>query len=358
MIEAMEVVGNPAAQHAAGRRAESALEDAREHLAAALGAHPLEVVFTSGGTEADAIAVSGGVAARRSARPRTLIGATEHPAVLLLAREATGGNAAAEVVPVDADGELDVGALGAALGEDVGVVSVQWVNNETGVIQPVEAIADLTHRAGAWFHTDAVQAVGHLPVDVSAGPADLVSVSAHKLGGPVGIGALVVRRGVTPAPWGPGGRQEGGVRSGTQAVMLAAGFAAAAEAARAQQEVETARLDALRERLVAGILGTVPASRINGVRTSCAIVNVTVEGARADDVLLLLDRAGIDASAGSACRAGVHQPSEVLLAMGRTEAQASSSVRFSFGWTTTDADIDRVLAVLPDVVERARRASR
>ncbi len=361
MIETMDVVGNPAAQHGSGRRASGVLEDARERVAAALGAHPLEVVFTSGGTEADALAVLGGVRARRDTRPRSLVGATEHPAVALTAAEQLGPTPESEVIPVDEDGRADLEALAGLMSSRsgaVGLVSVQTVNNETGVVQPVAQIAAMTHAAGAWFHTDAVQAVGHVPIDFAPGETapDLLSVSAHKVGGPIGIGALLVRRGVTLSPWGPGGRQEGGVRSGTQAPVLAVGFAAALEAACADQQREAARLGALRQRIVDEVPLTVPGSFVNGVECSPSIVNITVDGVRASDVLLLLDRAGIDASAGSACRAGVQRPSDVLLAMGRSEAEASGSLRFSMGWSTTDADIERLLTVLPGAVEQARQA--
>ncbi len=353
MLDAAGVVGNPASLHASGRRAKALLEDAREALATALGAHPLEVVLTSGGSEADSIALWSGWSARRTERPRVLVGATEHPAVLAAAGRIPGTT----VVPVDADGRIERPALGSLAGPDVAVLSVQAVNNETGTLHPVADLAEEAHRHGAWFHTDAVQAPGHVPFDFGASVADLASVSAHKVGGPVGIGALLVRRGVRLPPYGLGGGQEDGVRSGTQPVLLAAGFAAALREAVAEQAGEAVRLSSLRSRLVAGLLGSVDRIRVNGGDgVSPAILNVTVEGTRADDVLLLLDREGIDASTGSACRAGVHQPSEVLLAMGRTPAEASASIRFSFGPTTADADVERLLGVLPGVVAAARDA--
>ncbi|MDA8437572.1 MAG: cysteine desulfurase family protein [Propionibacterium sp.] len=354
MSAAMGVTGNPASLHGSGRRARALLEDAREDVADALGAHPTEVVFTSGGSESDAIAVLGGWRARRETRPRVIVGATEHPAVIGVTGEVPGTVVAA----VDADGRLDVEALAARLGDDVGVVSVQGVNNETGTVQPIAGIAGAAHRHGAWFHTDAVQAAGHLRVDFGGSGADLASVSAHKVGGPVGVGALLVRREVRLPPYGLGGRQEGGVRSGTQAVMLAVGFAAALREAESARETESARLAGLRARLVDGIVDGIVGVRVNGgVHVSPAIVNLTFEGTRADDVLLLLDREGIDASTGSACRAGVHQPSDVLLAMGRTVAEAGASIRFSLGHTTGAADIERLLGVLPGIVATARDAS-
>jgi cysteine desulfurase len=232
-----------------------------------------------------------------------------------------------------------------------------WVNNETGVVQDVAAVAARAHAAGAIAHSDAVQALGHVPVDFAASGLDLLSLSAHKLGGPVGVGALIVRRGVALRASGFGGGQEAKLRSGTVPVALVAGFAAAARAAIARRESEAARLEALR-RQVAALGGVIPGAIDNSAEAhSPAIINLTFAGIRADDVLLLLDAAGIDASTGSACTAGVHQPSEVLLAMGRSREDAGASLRFSFGATTTGADIDRLVAVLPHAVETARRAA-
>ena len=353
MVAAMGVLGNPASLHASGRRAKAVLEDAREVIAEALGAHPGEVLLTSGGSEADSIALLSGSLARRAHRPGVLVGATEHPAV----HSALERVPDARVVPVDADGRVHPGELRTLLGDDVGVVSVQAVNNETGTRQPIQALAEEAHRHGAWFHTDAVQAPGHVPFDFAATGTDLASVSAHKVGGPVGVGALLVSRAVRLPPYALGGGQEGGVRSGTQPVLLAAGFAAALAEAVGRQRDESVRLAGLRARLTAA-LARLSGTRVNGGDdVSSAILNVTFAGTRADDVLLLLDREGIDASTGSACRAGVHQPSEVLLAMGRTPAEAAASVRLSFGATTAAGDVEHLLEVLPGVVERARGAS-
>lgn len=346
LVAGARVAGNPTALHTTGRRARAALEDAREQLAAAVGAHPTEVVFTAGGSEADSIAVAAG-----RARGRVVVGATEHPAVASAARYDD-----VAVLPCDADGTTDP-ATAAAQAAGAALVSVMAVNNETGTLADLPALAAAAHAAGAWFHTDAVQALGHVAFDFGDSGADLASLSAHKAGGPVGIGALLVRRDVAVPPWGLGGRQERDIRSGTQPVALAIAFAAAAEHAVATLADEQARLAALRSRLVDGVLATVPGATVNGpAATSPAICNVTIDGTRADDVLLLLDEQGIDCSTGSACRAGVHQPSEVLLAMGRDLAAATGSVRFSLGWTTTGADVDHLLAVLPGVVERARAA--
>jgi cysteine desulfurase len=351
MAQVLGVAGNPSSLHASGRAARRVLEEGRESLAADLGARPGEVVFTSGGTEANNLALLG---ARTPARPELAVSAVEHPSVAAV-RDLPG---AVAVLPVDASGHLDLAASRGLIDERTAVVSVMWVNNETGAVQPVEQVAELAHAHGALAHSDAVQAFGHLPVDFGGSGLDLLSVSAHKLGGPVGIGALLVRRGTVLRPSGFGGGQEARLRSGTVPVALAAGFAAASRLAAARREGEAVRLASLRDRLIAGALAAVPDVGVNTV-DPCgpAIVNLTFLGARADDVLLLLDAEGFDASTGSACTAGVHQPSEVLLAMGRPLAHASASLRFSFGPDTTAVQVDGLLAVLPAVVARARTAA-
>lgn len=341
--------GNPSSLHVSGRTARRHLEEARESIAADLGARPGEVVLCSGGTEANNLALLGAT----GPDGEVVVSAVEHPSVIE-ARGLLGGRL--RVLAVDGDGRVDPATIEAAVTPATRLVSVMWVNNETGAVQPVSAVADAAHKAGVSCHSDAVQAVGHLPVDFAGSGLDLLSLSAHKLGGPVGIGALLVRRGVELAAPGFGGGQEARLRSGTVPVALAVGFATALRLAVTRIEAEARRLRALGERLVAG-LGAVPGVRVNTTGpASPAIVNVTVPGTRADDLLLLLDAAGIDCSTGSACTAGVHQPSEVLLAMGRDLAEASASLRFSFGPTTTTADIDTLLAALPDAAARARTA--
>ncbi|MFT3886914.1 MAG: cysteine desulfurase family protein [Arachnia sp.] len=346
-VAAAGILGNPSSLHRPGQRARAALEEAREELAAAVGAHPSEVLFTSGGSEADAISVLGGWAARRAeGRRRCLVSAVEHPAVAgAVAR-------GAETLPVGRDGIVDLGAAEELIDDAVGLVSVLVVNNETGVVQPVTAVARMAAARGAWFHSDAVQALGHVPLDFAADGADLMSLSAHKVGGPVGVGALLARREVAPQPIGLGGGQEREVRSGTQAVALAAGFARAASLAVAELAAEAPRLAALRDEIarIAVASGATLNSRPDGAPH---IVNATFPGVRADDLLFLLDQRGVHASVGSACRAGVHQPSEVLLAMGRTPEEATQSVRFSLGRTTSPADIALLAEVLPDAVGRA-----
>lgn len=347
-VAAASLVGNPASLHRLGQRARSVLEEAREELAAAVGAHPSEVIFTSGGSEADSIAVLGSLAARNPhGRPRLLISAVEHPAV------AGAVEHGAETIPVTQTGKVDIEAAARLIDDRVAVVSVMTVNNETGVVQPVEAVRRLAVRSGAWMHSDAVQALGHVEVDFSASRLDLMTLSAHKVGGPVGIGALLAGRAVAPRPIGLGGGQERAVRSGTTPVALAAAFAVAARLAVAEMEAEAERLARLRDRVAAAAVAA--GGRLNSAPDGAPhIVNATFAGIRADALLFLLDQRGVHASVGSACRAGVHQPSEVLLAMGRTVDEAAQSLRFSLGRTTTAADLDRFEAVLALAVEQAR----
>lgn len=343
------MVGNPSSLHASGRRARADLEDSREQIADLLGAHPNEVVFTSGGSEANSIALLGSLAARSGRHG--VISAVEHPSVAQLVSRLP---ARVRTVGVAADGSLDMAALDAALSGTPAVCSVMAVNNETGAVADVAAMTERAHAAGAWAHSDWVQAVGHIPVSFGASDLDLASVSAHKFGGPVGIGVLLVRRGREPLELGLGGGQERKIRSGTLPLALAAGMAAALAEAVHDLTHTAVRLRSLTDRLAAGIC-RLPDTRINAEQRAPHIVNATFAGARADDVVLLLDQAGIDASMGSACTAGVIRPSATLLAMGRSEEDALSSVRFSVGWNSSDDDVDAALAALPGAVETARQ---
>ncbi|MFC7624985.1 cysteine desulfurase family protein [Microlunatus sp. GCM10028923] len=353
-------LGNPSSLHGSGRDARRVVEESREAVAAAFGAHPTEVIFTAGGTEADNLAIKGGYWAARAAdssRNRVAISAIEHHAVLesadWLAREQ---GAVVDTLPVDGEGRVDPGSIATP---GTALVSVIWANNEIGTVQGIPGIAEAAHRLGALAHADAVQAAGQLPVDFAASGLDLLTVTGHKLGGPVGVGALLVRREVTLTPLLHGGGQERDVRSGTLDVPSAAGFAAAVQAAVADRADYAVRLRALRDRLAAA-LATLPGVRVNGPtapdQVLPGIVNASFDGCDADAIVLLLDQAGIDASAGAACSAGVTEPSHVLLAIGRSPAEARSAVRFSFGHGSTAADVDALLAVLPEVVERARAA--
>ncbi|WP_226921486.1 cysteine desulfurase family protein [Georgenia subflava] len=367
--EELTRLGNPSSLHAPGRDARRRLEEAREQLAAAVGAEPAEVLFTSGGTEADNLAVKGGYWARRTAdRTRVAVSAVEHPAVLEAATWlAAHDGAALDLLPVTGAGVLDVAALDVHLDEHgpaTALVSVMWANNETGVLQPLDQVVALVHAAGIPVHSDAVQALGHAPVHFARSGLDALSLSGHKLGAPVGTGALVARRDLALSPVEHGGGQERGVRSGTLAVAGARALALAVSSAVAEQEAETARLRRLRDRLLSAVLSTVPGVRLSGPDLDQAgadawlpgIAHLTVDGADADSLLFGLDVAGVAASSGSACQAGVQEASHVLLAMGRDEEQARSALRFSLGRTTTEADVDAAAAALPTVVANARKA--
>lgn len=367
LADALARAGNPSSLHASGRAARRTVEESRERLAAALGARPSEVVLTSGGTEADNLAVAGLFRARRADDPRrrrVLVSAVEHHAVLdTAAWLAAHEGAQAVLLPVDGEGVLDLAALRdelAAHGDEIALVSVMWANNEVGALQPVAEVVAAAHAHGIPVHADAVQAVGQVPVDFGASGLDAMTVTAHKLGGAVGIGALLARRGLALEPVLHGGGQERGVRSGTLSAPLAAAFAVAAETAVAERSSYAPRVGALRDRLVAGVLGTVPGATLRGpadrARRLPANAHLTFAGCEGDSLLYLLDAAGVEVSTGSACQAGVPQPSHVLLAMGVGEDDARGALRFSFGHTSTDDDVDRVLEVLPGVVERARAA--
>lgn len=345
--------GNPSSGHRWGREARSALEDARARLAAVIGAAPAEIVFTRGGTEADNLAVLG-VAAHDPSRP-VAVAAVEHKAVLAAARAAGGGRLLA--IPVDRDGVVEVDALAEILRERrPALVSVMWANNEVGAVQPVERIAAMCAEAGVPFHSDAVQALGKLPVRVDRVAADLLAFSAHKLGGPRGAGVLFVRRGTRLEPMLHGGGQERGLRPGTEDVAAAAAFAVAAEQAEAEREAMMTRIAALRDRLEAGLCERVPGLVVNaaGAPRLPTISNVSAPGADPEMLLPALDMEGVAASSGSACNSGAVSASHVLTAMGLPVELAGPSVRFSLGRDSTDEDVDRALEVFPAVVERVR----
>ncbi|WP_345214808.1 cysteine desulfurase family protein [Georgenia halophila] len=358
-------LGNPSSLHGAGREARRRLEEAREQLAAAIGAEPAEVVLTSGGTEADNLAVKGAYWGRRATDPAlraVAISAVEHHAVLEAA-EWLGEHEGADVTQlrVDSDGTLDLDHLDEVLAPGtVAVVSTMWANNETGVLLPVPEVAARAHAAGVPVHSDAVQAVGKVPVHFARSGLDAMTLTGHKLGAPVGTGALVARRDLTLTPVEHGGGQERGVRSGTLAVAGARALALAVELAVADQEAEADRLRGLRDRLVAGAVSAVDGLRLTGPADAETRLpghaHLTVADADVDAMLLGLDMAGVAASSGSACQAGVQQASHVLVAMGRDPQEARSALRFSLGRTSTRDDVDAVLAALPSVIENARKA--
>ncbi|MBZ5733056.1 cysteine desulfurase [Nocardioides sp. TRM66260-LWL] len=367
MTAELVAVGNPSSLHASGRRARRIVEEGRERIAAALRCRPGDVVLTSGGTEADNLAVKGIAWARRAADPArrlVLTSAVEHHAVLdpVLWLE-SAGHAEAGLLPVDADGRLDLDALDAVLAAraaEVAVLSVMWANNETGAVQPLAEVVARAAAHGIPVHADAVQALGALPLDVGASGVDALTVSAHKVGGPVGIGALVVRREIDVVPIVHGGGQERDIRSGTLDAPAVAGFAAAVELAVDRQDAHRRRLEALRARLVDGLRVRVPDVVVNGPDDPAlrlpGVVHASFPGCEGDSLLMLLDARGIECSTGSACSAGVPQASHVLLAMGRSEDDARSSLRFSLGHPSTEADVEAVLEAIGPCVERARAA--
>ena len=358
-------VSNPSSVHTSGRRARRMIEESRERLAGALDARPSEVIFTGGGTEADNLAVKGMFLARRAADPgrrKLLISAVEHHAVLDSADWlVTHENAELVLLPVDSDGVVRPETLAAAIADDpaaVALVSVMWANNEVGSIQPVSELADIAHRHGIAFHTDAVQAVGTLGVSFAASGVDAMTVTAHKIGGPFGVGALLLGRGVDCVPVLHGGGQERDVRSGTLDTPGAVGFSLAAELAVSRRAELADRLAALRDQLVAGILDAVPDAVLNGhpVHRLPGNAHLSFPGCEGDSLLMLLDARGIECSTGSACSAGVAQPSHVLLAMGADQRRTRGALRLSLGHTSTDEDVRTVVEAIGPVVERARRA--
>ncbi len=356
-------VGNASAAHGSGRAARRVVEDARELLASRVGAEPAEVIFTSGGTESDNLAVKGAWFARPDRRrTRVVTSVVEHHAVLdSVAWLADVEGAEMVLLPVDDTGRVPDEAVVAAVDESTAVVSVMAANNEIGTRQPLAAVARRAAEVGAVSHSDAVQAVGHVEVDFAASGLDLMTFTAHKLGGPVGVGALLARRGAPLSAVQHGGGQERDVRSGTFDVAAVAAFAAAVEVALAHLTAEEARLRALRAELVAGALATVPGAVLRGTldpaRSLPGVVNLGFPGCAADAVLMVLDAAGFDCSAGSACSAGVTRPSHVLTALGLDDDDARSSVRFSLGRGTSGSDVAALLGVLPEAVERARAAA-
>ncbi|GAA2228963.1 cysteine desulfurase family protein [Promicromonospora sukumoe] len=359
--------GNASSLHSAGRTSRRAVEEARETLAKSLGARPSEVIFTSGGTEADNLAIKGifwGRRAQDTRRTRVLVSAVEHHAVLDPAFW-LAGHAGAEIVllPVDGEGRLDLDALRAELAAhaaETALISVMWANNEVGTIQPVRDVVRAARPYGIPVHTDAVQAVGQTEVDFAESGVDAMTVSAHKLGGPVGVGALLARRDLALDAVLHGGGQERGVRSGTLDAASIAAFGVATRHAVGCLPQRAARLRALRDDLVARVGVAAPSAVLRGPEPAGdrlpANAHFTFPGAEGDSLLYLLDSAGVQASTGSACQAGVPQPSHVLLAMGVPEAEARGALRFTLGATSTEADVDRLVAALPQVVARAQAA--
>jgi cysteine desulfurase len=371
MTEELALTGNPSSLHNAGRRARRVVEESREQIAQAFGARPSEVVFTSGGTEADNLAVKGLYWARQAqnghqSRPRVLATAIEHHAVLDCVRwlgEHEG--AYVEWLPVDSLGRLSPAVLREVIERDpasVALVSVMWANNEVGTVQPIADLAQVAREHGIPFHSDAVQAAGQLPVSLAASGATALTITAHKIGGPVGAGALLLVRGADPVPVLHGGGQERDVRSGTLDAAAIRGFAVAVELTAARRTEQSARIALLRDDLIAQVRAAVPDVALNGPEPGESRLpgnaHFSFPGCEGDALLMLLDARGIACSTGSACTAGVAQPSHVLLAMGADQARARGSLRFSLGRTSSQADVDALGGVLHEVVDRARRAGR
>jgi cysteine desulfurase len=363
-VSALSVVGNPSSIHSQGQNAKRMLEEAREQVAASVEADSVEVTFTSGGTEAINLAIKGlwwaASAAGRVAnsRPRVLIAAAEHHATIdAAAWLASSEGAIVEEVPVDSLGRVDLAALERMLGDDVALVSVLLANNEVGTIQPIDEIVARASRFGVPVHCDAVAAYGYLPIDFHASGLAALSISAHKIAGPVGIGALVIARAATLVPLIHGGNQQR-ARSGTQDAAGAVAFGVAATRAAAGIAARQTRLRGLRDRLVAGIHSAVPTAILRGdpIDRLPGNAHFTFPGCEGDSLLFLLDVAGFSVSTGSACRAGVPEASHVLLAMGLSEADARGALRITLGEDTTEEEIDAFVAALPAAVARATDA--
>ncbi|MEY9994487.1 cysteine desulfurase [Streptomyces sp. V4I8] len=365
----LSVTGNASSLHASGRRARRTVEEARETLAEALGARPSEVVFTSGGTEADNLAVKGLYWSRRDADPanprtRVLASPVEHHAVLDAVHwlgEHEG--ATVEYLPVDSHGRVHPDALREAIARnphDVALATVMWANNEIGTVMPVRELADVAKEFDVPLHADAVQAFGQVPVDFAASGLAAMTVSGHKIGGPYGIGALILGREYAPVPVLHGGGQERHVRSGTLDVPAVASFAVAGRLAAEQREWFTHEIGALRDALVEAVRTAVPDAILGGDPAPGgrlpANAHFTFPGCEGDSLLLLLDAQGIECSTGSACTAGVAQPSHVLLATGTDPDLARGTLRFSLGHTSTEADVEAVAKAIGPAVERARAA--
>jgi cysteine desulfurase len=358
-------VGNASSLHAPGRRARRVVEESRERIAAALGARPSEIIFTGGGTESDNLAVKGIYWSRRSADPRrnrVVASATEHHAVLDAVEWLVRfGGAEVSWLPVDEAGRLRPDSLRAELdrhGNEIAVITSMWANNEVGTVQPVTELAIVAAEFGIPFHTDAIQAVGQVPVDFAGSGASALTVTGHKLGGPAGVGALLLGREVECTPLLHGGGQERDVRSGTLDVAGIAAFAVAVEIAAKNQPEFATRVGALRDDLVERVRVAAPTAVLNGDLADRLPGNAhfSFPGCEGDALLLLLDAAGIACSTGSACSAGIAQPSHVLLAMGAEEARARSTLRFTLGHTSTPEEVEALGAALPAAVERAFRA--
>jgi cysteine desulfurase len=362
VFEAMEPFygprfGNPSSTHRWGREARAALDEARERVARCLGAHTDEICFTSGGTEADNLAVLGPWRARDPRRTVVISSAIEHKAVLASVHQAGREGAKERIAPVTSEGVVDVNAFSGLLGDDVALCSIMWVNNEIGTIQPIPELARRAKEHGVVFHTDAVQAFGKISVDVHEAPVDLLTISGHKIGAPKGCGAIFIRRGTALESLFHGGSQDRGRRPGTENVAAAVGLARAAELALEERDREMARLGALRDRLEAALVERIPDAVVHGRGAPRAphILNLSVPGTDSESLLMALDLAGVACSSGSACQSGSVTPSHVLQALGVPRELASAAVRMSLGSMTTEECVTRVSELFPALITKARR---
>ena len=353
--------GNPSSVHHFGQRAKAAIDDARSAVATLIGGDPSEVVFTSGGTESDNFAIRGvAEALEPTGRRHLLSAAIEHEAVLNTFKALSRRGWATTLLSVDQTGIVAPEDVRRALTDATALVSVMHANNEIGTIQPVAEIARLAKATGAIVHTDAVQSAGKIPVDVKALGVDLLSISAHKIYGPKGVGALWIRRGLRLQPLLTGGKHERSRRAGTENVAGIVGMGVAAQLVRAKMAAEAERLAGLRDRLEEGVLRAVSGTAINGTRSPRVpnTTNISFDRVEAESLLIALDLEGIAVSTGSACSSGTLEPSHVLKAMGFPPHRTQNSIRFSLGAANTDADVDRVIAVLPGIVEKLRSLTR
>lgn len=353
--------GNPSSVHHFGQQAKAVVDEGRAAVAALLGAEASEIVFTSGGTEGDNFAIRGAAEALEAGGRRHLVtSAIEHEAILNTVKALARRGWRTTILPTDQSGIIDPATLCEALSDDTALVSIMHANNEIGTIQPIEELARLAHARGALFHTDAVQSAGKIPVDVKRLGVDLLTISAHKFYGPKGVGANWIRRGLRLLPILTGGRHERSRRAGTENVAGIAGMGVAARLARSTMQEEGPRLAGLRDQLEERILAVVPGTAINGARSPrvANTTNISFDRTEAESLLIALDLAGIAVSTGSACSSGTLEPSHVLKAMGLPPHRTQNSIRFSLGAATTEADIDRVISVLPGIVEKLRSLTR
>ncbi|HEY0284607.1 MAG TPA: cysteine desulfurase family protein [Vicinamibacterales bacterium] len=355
-----DLFGNASSVHYYGQQAKAAIDDARSSVAALLGAEPSEIIFTSGGTEADNFAIRGAAEALElTGRKHLITSGIEHEAVLNTFKALAKRGWRTTVLPLDASGIVSPDRLREAMTDDTALVSIMHANNEIGTIQPIAELAAIAHLHGALYHTDAVQSAGKIPVNVRALGVDLLSVSAHKFYGPKGIGALWSKRGVRLSPFLSGGKQERNRRAGTENVPGAIGMGIAATHAAQKMDADGARLSALRDRLENGILSSVTNTAVNGSRDARVpnTTNISFDRIEAESLLIALDLEGVAVSTGSACSSGTLEPSHVLKAMNLSSHRAQNSIRFSLGGSNTEEQIDRVIEILPRVVTKLRSLS-